>query len=129
MNISRSLLALCLILGTVAYPRPGGTETALGCEKPRADSLYCKNGKRREVCSQAGTLVWADTRTPVLRAQFTFLTMDGPIVTPHCGCIDALRACEAAGRDCSDLTLECSQALNSGGRFCVGNQWGGQTCY
>jgi hypothetical protein len=105
-------------------------ETALGCEKTSADTMYCKNGKRREVCAAPSGLLWADTRAPVLRGQFTYLTMDGPIPSPHCGCIDATRMCESSGRtDCAQIMPQCNQALSSGGRFCMSNSFGGQTCF
>lgn len=127
-SIPRCVFILALL--AVPVNRAALAETALGCEKPNAGSQYCKDGKRREACSQSGFLVWTDTRESITRGQFIYLSMDGPVVTPFCGCLDAEAACLKAGRsDCASLPGECTRSLSSGGRFCVANQWSGTTCY
>ena len=54
----------------------------------------------------------------------------GPVVAPYCSCLDLLRACQMDDRsDCDKMSTECNRTINSGGQFCLPNQWGGQSCY
>ena len=57
----------------------------LGCEEKNADPAYCQNGVRRAVCSQNGSVLWADTRLPVTVGEIGFLSSDGPVPKPPCG--------------------------------------------
>jgi hypothetical protein len=54
------------------------------CERPQADQLYCRDGKRRPVCSQGGYLVWTDSRAAISQSEFAYLVADGPLPTPAC---------------------------------------------
>lgn len=130
MRSFSAITAGIVVFVALNLPSNAFAQSRLGCEKPNASKMYCRNGKRREVCQSDKQLVWRDTRMLITRGDFIELTVDGGIPSPHCGCIDAEITCVKGGSlECDAVGPECNRALNSGGRFCVANQWGGNTCY
>jgi hypothetical protein len=83
-----------LALASLAYAIGSGTAHALDCTKS-TDSVYCRDGKMREVFKEADQLVWADTRLAITRGQFSYLVMNGPIDTEYCVCLDLYAMCVA----------------------------------
>jgi len=73
------------------------------------NSIYCRNGERREVCAQGGYVVWADSRAPISLRDANLLSVDGPLPEPSCRCWDLNQHCVASGRiDCAAVYFRCN---------------------
>jgi hypothetical protein len=92
------------------------TVSADGC-KGEKDSQYCIGGKVREVCTQNGYVVWADTRMSISVGEINYLSIYSPVISePPCICIDLHRECASGGRtDCEEMQFECNRSIGSGG--------------
>jgi len=99
----KHIILLMMLLGATPV-----AAASLLCEKS-AESRYCHNGQRREVCTQGGYIVWADTRVPIIVAESNMLAVDGPLPSPSCQCWDINQRCLASSRtDCQTAFLRCN---------------------
>jgi hypothetical protein len=103
---------------------------AMDC-KTSPNAQYCRNGRPREVCNDSGLLSWADNRVPLSRLDQNNIILYSPVLgIPPCSCLEVRKDClSKRSSDCAAMFRECNLSVNSGGQFCLPNQWGGTTCY
>lgn len=80
----RACLAVLVLVTLVAEHAAAQSNGILGCDRKDADPQYCRDGKRRPVCSENGHVIWRDTRDVLSQGELHFLAMDGPPSTPPC---------------------------------------------